>query len=58
MSLRGFAAVMGNRMDGEVTGVEGGGELLQRLLLARALGAFEQDDRAAAVGDLRQLQLA
>ena len=41
-----------------MAGVERRGELLQRILLARALGAFEQDDRAAAVGDLRQLQLA
>ena len=31
---------------------------LQRLLLAGAFGPLEQDDRAAAVRDLRQLQLA
>src|SRR5437660_93327 len=38
--------------------VESGGELLQRKLLARALWPFKKDDRAAAIGDLRQLQLA
>jgi len=54
MPLRSFPAIMGNRMNGEVTRVEGGSELLQRLLLAGALRPFEQDDRAAAVGDLEK----
>ena len=58
MALGGLAPVVRGRMDGVMARVERGGELLQRSLLARALGTFEQDDRAAAVGDLGQLQLA
>ena len=41
-----------------MAGIERGRELFQRMLLGGALQAFEQDDRAAAVRDLRQLQLA
>ena len=40
-----------------MAGIECGRELLKRRLLASTLRAFEQDDRAAAVRDLRQLQL-
>jgi hypothetical protein len=44
-------------MDDELAWIERRGELLQGEFLAGAFDAFEQDDRAAAVGDLGQLQL-
>ena len=58
MALGGLAPVVAGAMDRVMAGVEGGRELPQRMLLARAFGPFEQDDRAAAVGDLGQLELA
>ena len=45
-------------MNDEVARVERGRELFQRIFLARAFRSFEQDDRATAVRDLRQLQFA
>ena len=47
-----------SRMDGEMAGVERGRELLAaRISCPTPSEPFEQDDRAAAVRDLRQLQL-
>jgi hypothetical protein len=37
--------------------IEGGGELLQRALLAGTVGPFKQDDGASAICNLGQLQL-
>ena len=41
-----------------MTGIEGGSELPQRKLLACSIRPFEEDDRAATMGDLWQLQFA
>ena len=57
MPLAGLAPVESGRMDHKVARIERGRELPQRKLLRRALRPFEQDDRAAAMRDLRQLEL-
>jgi hypothetical protein len=49
---------MMHRVDVDVARVEGGGELFERMLLACAVGTFEDDQCAAAVSNLRQLELA
>ena len=53
-----FSPVVIAYVDHKVTGVERGCEPPQYLLLPRALWALEQDDRTAAVSNLRQLKLA
>src|SRR5205085_8599784 len=58
VALGGFAAIVARTVDGVMARVEGGGELSQRILLAGALGPFEDDDGTPAMRDLRQLELA
>jgi hypothetical protein len=57
MSFGSFTTVVAHAMHRQVAGVEGGDELPQNVLFASPFRTFEENDRAAAVGDLRQLQL-
>ena len=57
MPLPRLALVEAGAVHGKMARVERGGELPQCVFLAGAFRTLEQDDRAAPVGDLRQLQL-
>ena len=57
MPFGSLAPIAARAMDGVMTRVERGGELLQRVFLARSLGPFENDHRAPPMNDLRQLEL-
>jgi hypothetical protein len=39
-----------------MAGIEGRGQLLERVLLPRAFQSLEEDDRPAPISDLRKLQ--
>ena len=58
VAFRGLATVEADRMNGEVAGVECRAQVPKHVLLCRSRRSFQQDDRPAAVNDLRQLQLA
>src|SRR5690242_2202993 len=57
MPFGGLAAVVMGAVDHVMTRVERRRELAKRAPLAGAVGPLEQDDRAPAMHDLRQLQL-
>jgi hypothetical protein len=56
MTFGGFATLVADAVHRIVTGVECGGELLQRIFFAGAFDPFEKDDRPSAVDELRELQ--
>ena len=52
MAFTSLTSVVTGRIDCEVARVECGRELPECILLARAVGAFEQDNRPSTVRDL------